>query len=669
MSEHNSTRAAPDPIHVLHSYDASSITVLPGLEAVRKNPSMYIGSIGQEGLHHLVYEVVDNSIDESQAGFCSRIAITVGADGSCAIEDNGRGIPVGIHPEHGKPACEVVLTTLHSGGKFKKGSYQVSAGMHGVGISCVNALSEWLELEVWIDGIHYRQHYARGVPLSGVQVIGPTEKRGTLLRFLPDASIFQQARAFSYATLSKRLEELAYLHPGILITIEDQRTGRTQGFQYQSGIFGYVEHINRSRTVLHPRPIHILDSMDGVEIELAMQWTTAYADDVISFVNSINTIYGGTHVNGLKAALNRVINDYADQAGMIAAENGEKIAIFDILEGLTCVMSILMPNPQFEGQTKTRLSNRDLKKLVELVVGRHLAAAFKDDPRLAVQIVGRALEATRARQAARRAAETARFHSIDTRVTEEVYQKQFGIRSRNWHESATWITDKGLLGLHADLCKKAGNTRMLDVCCGSGVVGAAFKGRVGEMVGLDLTPQMIELAKERLDEVHQGTVYDLPYKDESFGLVVNREVLHLLPHPEKPVSEIYRVLEPGGQFIVGQIIPYGAMDAAWMFRIFKKKQPLFFNNFQEEDFRRLLQGAGFVNIQMKEYLLWESIDLWIDTHETTNLHRHEIRDLFYNAPAEARAVHPFEILPSGEIRDQWRWAVFSCFKPGEGFFQ
>lgn len=653
-------------------YDAASITILSGLEAVRQNPGMYIGSTDQAGLHQLVYELVDNAIDESHAGFCSHIAVVLETDGSCSVGDDGRGIPVDIHPSEGCPACEVVLTRLHAGGKFKQQSYHYTAGIHGVGLSCLNALSDSLLLEVWRQGAYYRQAYACGRSTGPLTKVGETDKRGTTITFHPDSRIFDENLSFSYEILARRLQELSFLHPGVCIRFDDKRSGKSEEFQYDSGIPGFIEHLNRDATVLHPQPVAIHIHQPGLDVEIAMQWTAGYGENILSYVNSINTVYGGTHVSGLKMALIRAINRYATESGLLQAENGaqsssatqgEKISAFDILEGLTCVLSVQMAAPSFEGQTKTRVTNRELKSIIDEAVNSELLHVLRADSRLAAQVVTRALDATRARLAARRASERIRIQSVDTRASKEVYQKQFGIRSKNWHQSAVWIANDELLAEHVKHLGHDHYAKMLDVCCGSGVVGASFKGKVGTMFGLDITPEMIQLSRTRLDHVSQGTVYDLPFQDNAFDLVVNREVLHLLPNPERPVSEIFRVLKPGGQFIVGQILPFGAEDAAWMYRVFKKKQPLIFNMFQEEDFRQLLLGAGFVDLAMSEYNLWESIDVWIDTHETTTLHRHEIRELFYHAPQEVRDVHPFEILPSGEIRDLWRWCVFSVRKP------
>lgn len=645
------------------AYDAASIVVLPGLEAVRKNPGMYIGSADGEGLHQLAYEIIYNSIDEFTAGHCRRIGVALEKDGSCVIEDDGRGIPVEPHAPSGKPACEVVLTTLHSGGKFTPGSYSRAAGLHGVGLSCVNALSERLTLDVRRGGKHYRQAFARGVAASGLETVGTAKGSGTRIAFLPDPAIFKDA-LLSGDILAQRLEELAYLHPGLLIQFEDRCKGESKTFQSKDGLLEFASALCGPRKPIHDGAIRIGGRRPDAEFDLALQWTLEYQETVRSYVNSVSTVYGGTHVAAVKSAVTRAVNDHAREANLVKANEPERITAFDVLEGLVCVLSVNMDHPVFEGQTKKRLMSPDVREWIEESVLAGLRSAFRTNPRLAYRIVQRALDATRARAAARRASEDSHYHFLETgEITEEVYKKQFGARSRNWHESAAWITDSGLLSRHAEHFSLGRNARVLDVCCGSGVVGAAFKGKAASVEGLDLTPEMIQLAKTRLDKVHQGTVYALPFADNTYDAVVTREVLHLLPAPEKPVSEIFRVLKPGGQFIVGHILPFGAEDAAWMYRIFKKKQPLTFTMFQEEDFRRLLQGAGFTDLKMSEYRLWESIDVWIDSYETSPLHRQEIRDLFHNAPQEAKAVHPFEVLPSGEIRDLWRWCIFSARKP------
>jgi len=643
------------------SYTAAQIEILAGLEAVRRRPAMYVGSTGPQGLHHLVFEVVENSIDESLAGHASHIHVVLHADGGCSVEDDGRGIPVDPVADDGRPACEVVMTTLHAGGKFRQGAYAFSGGLHGVGVSCVNALSSSTTLDIWRDGQHHRQAFARGSVTSEVVVVGPSDRTGTRVHFVPDTAIF--GTTFDAALLSRRLEELAFLHPGVSLRLEDQRTGTDTTWCYASGIVGFVAHKNAERVALHREPIHLTDEHEGIVVEAALQWTTSYNEDLSSFVNSIHTPQGGSHAAGLQAALTHVINGYAEERRLLDRGAGEDITGYDIREGLTAVLSIRMPDPEFQGQTKSLLSSPEVADKVERVIAGGLRAFLEAETEVALRVVGKALEASRARLAARRASERAHYQVVDPKVSEEVYQEQFGIRSKNWHDSCTWLTHGDLLDLHGSRYDGPEDGVLLDVCCGSGVVGNSFRGRVGKIVGLDLTPQMIAKARTRLDEVHQGNVYDIPFPDNTFDAVCTREVLHLLPRPERPVGQVFRVLKPGGQFVVGQILPYGEDDAAWMFRIFKKKQPLFFNNPLPEDFFAMLEGAGFVDIQMAETHVWESIDLWIDTHETTSLHRHEIRRLYYDAPEEVRRIHPFEVSPDGKIRDCWRWCVFSARKP------
>ncbi|MFE4589267.1 methyltransferase domain-containing protein [Streptomyces laurentii] len=649
------------------AYDASSIVVFTGLQAVRRTPSMYIGSTNADGLHHLLYEVLDNAVDEAEAGHCTTVTVTVQADGAVCVRDDGRGIPVDPHPESGRPACEVVLTTLHAGGKFAGAAYTRSAGLHGVGLSCVNALSERLRLDVWRDGRHHWQEFTRGEP-EGDLATGPAEaapdgRRGTAVTFRPDPKIFDTVE-LSAPTITTRLEEIAFLHPGLALHFSDERTGERADFRFDGGVRAFLAHHNRNATTVHPEPVVVSAATHQASFDLAFQWTEGYAEEIRAFVNGVRTDQGGAHVDGLRVALAAAINRYATERGLLDPRTGERINTVDILEGLTAIVSLRMDDPRFDGQTKKRLQSPEAGRFVqeraEAEFGRRLAA----DDELGRRVVARALDASRARTAARMAGRTARFQQRELSIDYGVYQRQFGTRSRDWHDSCAWLTDDGLLARHAALCDVPKDARMLDVCCGSGVVGGAFKDRVGESIGLDLTPEMVALASTRLDRVDQGTVYDLPYEDASFDLVVTREVLHLLPQPERPLSEIFRVLRPGGQFIVGQIVPYADEDAYWMYRVFKKKQPLLHQMFSEREFRELLLGAGFGGLEMREYLLWESIDRWIDTHETSPSHRREIQRLFREAPKEVREVHPFEILSDGSIRDQWRWCVYSLRKAG-----
>ena len=650
-------------------YDASSIEVLSGLEAIRRRPAMYIGSTDVAGLHHLVFEVVENAVDESLAGYCKRIAVVLHADGSCSVEDDGRGIPMDPHLETGRPAGEIVLTTLHSGAKFKKGAYQVSGGLHGVGVSCVNALSEWLVLDVWADGTdrrgptHFREKFLHGAP-DGDVVREPmrVERTGTRIHFLPDRSIFPDAGELQFDRLARRLEQLAFLHPGLQISIRDERTKAERLFDYERGLVAFVKHLNVGRRPLHPEPIHLSGHAGAIEVEVALQWTQAYQEELQSFVNSIHTQQGGTHGDGLKAALTQSFHRFASAARLLDSAHGETFSGFDLREGLAAVLSVRMPEPHFGGQTKSQLTNREVGGIVASVVERGLERLFETDPALGRLIVGKAIEASRARVAARRASERASYVAVDPTASAPIYQKQFGIRSKNWHDSCVWLTHEGILQEHVKHLDVPKDAVLLDVCCGSGVVGASFRGKVKRIVGLDLTPEMRALAATRLDHVDAGNIYDLPYENDTFDAVCTREVLHLFPEPERPLAQIHRVLKPGGQFIVGQILPFGPEDSAWMFRVFKKKQPLLFNQWLDHEYVAFLESVGFEDVRMSHLEVWESIDVWIDTWETTSLHRHEIRELFYQAPEEVKRVHPFEILPDGSIRDCWRWCVFSARK-------
>ncbi|HLA78975.1 MAG TPA: DNA topoisomerase (ATP-hydrolyzing) subunit B [Vicinamibacteria bacterium] len=385
-------------------YGAEAIRVLEGLEAVRVRPAMYIGSTGESGLHHLVYEVVDNSVDEALAGYCSEINCTIHIDNSVTVVDNGRGIPVGAH-ESGLDAAEVVLTKLHAGGKFDKGAYKVSGGLHGVGVSVVNALSETLEVEIWRDKKVYRQSYRRGAPQGPIENTGVTDRRGTKVTFKPDPTIFETT-TFSFDTLSQRLRELSFLNRGIVITLEDERDGKKHRFQYDGGISSYVEHLNRNKEVLHKPPIFIEGTREGVAVEIAMQWNDGYAENIYSFANNINTHDGGSHLSGFKGALTRSINAYA-QGGAFQKDAGE-IQGEDTREGLTAVVSVKVPNPQFEGQTKGKLGNSEVKGIVESLVNEKFAAYLEERPSEAKRIVQKVIDAARGREAARKARELTR---------------------------------------------------------------------------------------------------------------------------------------------------------------------------------------------------------------------------------------------------------------------
>jgi len=398
-----------------NTYDASQIQVLEGLEAVRRRPGMYIGSTDVRGLHHLVTEVVDNSIDEALAGFCKHIEIAIDADNSVTVRDDGRGIPVGYHEKTGKDALEVALTMLHAGGKFGGGGYKVSGGLHGVGVSCVNALSEKLVATVCRDGQIYRQEYARGIPTTPVEVVGACgqAEHGTTIWFLPDAEIFDEVN-FHFETLVTRLRELAFLNAGIRITVEDRREGQQaqKSFCYEGGIVSFVQHLNKNKEVLHPAPIYITaereeNGAETASVEVAMQYNDGYNESIFTFANNISTIEGGAHLVGFKSALTRVMNDYARKYGML--KNGDQpLSGEDIREGLTAIVSVKLVEPQFEGQTKTKLGNADIRPLVDGAVADGLAAYLEENPSVARLIVDKCITACRARDAARKARELTR---------------------------------------------------------------------------------------------------------------------------------------------------------------------------------------------------------------------------------------------------------------------
>src|ERR1700729_1925422 len=393
-----------------HKYDATSIKVLGGLEAVRKRPAMYIGSTGEQGLHHLVWEVVDNSVDEALAGYCDEISVTVHEDNSVTVTDNGRGIPVDMHATEKKPAAEVVMTVLHAGGKFDSDTYKVSGGLHGVGVSVVNALSDWLDLEIWRDGEVWEQSYEKGGPTSKLKASGKTKKTGTKITFHADPSIFT-VTAYSFDTLSQRLRELAFLNKGLKITLEDERAGKKTEFRFTGGIAEFVKHLNRGKTTLHDSPIYFEGKKDSVEIEIAVQYNDSYAENVFAFANTINTVDGGTHISGFRSALTRTINYYASSFGMLKEQKDEiSITGDDVREGLVAVVSVKLPQPQFEGQTKGKL-NSDIKGTVETMVNEHLGQFFDKHSSIARKIIGKCIDAARAREAARKARELTRRKS------------------------------------------------------------------------------------------------------------------------------------------------------------------------------------------------------------------------------------------------------------------
>jgi DNA gyrase subunit B len=456
------------------TYTASDIKVLEGLEAVRKRPAMYIGDTGTYGLHHLVYEVVDNSVDEALAGYCDSIKVILHSDGSCSVGDNGRGIPVDIHRETGRPAAEVVLTTLHAGGKFGHSAYKVSGGLHGVGVSVVNALSEWLEVEIRREGRVWTQRFENGgIPVTDLTPGEKTTKHGTIIRFKPDPKIFEDT-TFSFDTLSNRLRELAFLTKGLKIVIEDERDGRSHTFLYRGGIVEFVKHLNQNKTPIHPKVLYFEGRRGDTEVEVALQYNDGYQEAVFSFANNINTREGGTHLTGFRAALTSRIASYAEAHGFLKGFKGG-IAGEDVREGLTAVVSVRLPEPQFEGQTKAKLGNTDVKGLVQQIVNDKLAEAFEEDPATARRIVEKCVRAAQAREAARRARELTRRRGVD---------------------------DEGLSAKLADCSERDPQYRELFIVEGDSAGGSAKQGRDRRTQAvLPLRGKIINAEKARYDKV------------------------------------------------------------------------------------------------------------------------------------------------------------------------
>ncbi|EGK10172.1 DNA topoisomerase (ATP-hydrolyzing) subunit B [Kroppenstedtia eburnea] len=390
------------------NYDESQIQVLEGLEAVRKRPGMYIGATSSRGLHHLVWEVVDNSIDEALAGRCDTIQVTVNEDNSVTVEDNGRGIPVGIQPKVGRPAVEVVMTVLHAGGKFDNEGYKFSGGLHGVGVSVVNALSEWLEVQVKREGKIHVQRYRKGVPESDLQVTGKTKETGTRITFKPDPEIFTETTEYDYEILQNRLRELAFLNQGLRIMLSDERgEGKSNEFKYDGGIRSFVEHLNKNRESLHQPPIFIEGEKEELVVQIALQYNDGFSSNLYSYANNIHTHEGGTHEAGFKSALTRVINDYARRHNLLK-ENDNNLSGDDTREGLTAIISIKIPDPQFEGQTKTKLGNSEARTVTESIFAEQFLAFLEENPAVSKKVINKAVMAARAREAARKARELTR---------------------------------------------------------------------------------------------------------------------------------------------------------------------------------------------------------------------------------------------------------------------
>ena len=457
-------------------YGASQIQVLEGLEAVRKRPGMYIGSTSPRGLHHLVYEVVDNSIDEALQGYCSDIYVSINEDGSVLVKDNGRGIPVEIHPKTGKSTLETVLTNLHAGGKFGGGGYKVSGGLHGVGVSVVNALSKWMVAEVYLNGKIYKQTYEKGLPTSKLEVVGESQDKGTMIQFMPDETIFDEIE-FKYETLEYRLRELSFLNKGIKIVFEDKREGqeKRKEFHYTGGLVEYIKYLNKSRTGIHDDIVYIDKKVDDCFVELAMQYTDGYTENIYSFANNINTHEGGSHLSGFKAALTKTVNDYAKRNKFLK-ENDVNLLGEDIREGLTAVVSVKLPEPQFEGQTKTKLGNSFMRGIGDSVPVDELGSFLEENPSTARIIVDKALRAQRAREAAKKARELTRRKSV--------------------------LESTSLPGKLADCAEKDPSKSEIFLVEGDSAGGSAKQGRDrNSQAILPLRGKILNVEKSRLDRI------------------------------------------------------------------------------------------------------------------------------------------------------------------------
>ena len=460
-----------------NDYSAQNIQVLKGLEPVRKRPGMYIGSTGPDGLHHLVYEVVDNSIDEALAGFCSSIQVVLEKDSVVTVTDDGRGIPVSMHTGENVSALELVMTRLHAGGKFDKKSYKVSGGLHGVGVSVVNALSEWCEAEVHVDGAIYRQRYQRGVPDAPTAQIGVTDRTGTVIRFKPDDQIFETTM-FTFDTLSNRLRELAFLNKGISIVLEDLRlpTPKRHDFKFDGGVREFVQYLNKNKTTINKEPVYFEGERDGVMVEIAIEYNDGYNESMFSFVNNINTREGGTHLIGFKSALTRTLNDFMKRNGKLSKKLDENLSGDDVREGLTAVVSVKVPEPQFEGQTKAKLGNSEVKGIVESIVNEELTTYFDKNPQEIAAILDKAVMAAKAREAARRARDLTRRKSF--------------------------LESTGLPGKLADCSEKDPRKCEVYIVEGDSAGGSAKQGRDRTFQAiLPLWGKMLNVEKTRMDKV------------------------------------------------------------------------------------------------------------------------------------------------------------------------
>lgn len=577
------------------TYDAEKIQVLEGLEAVRKRPSMYIGSTDTHGLHHLVYEVVDNSIDEAMAGHCTEINVSVNLDGTVTVIDNGRGIPVGPHPKYKKSALEIVMTKLHAGGKFDRKSYKVSGGLHGVGVSVVNALSEWLETRVYHEGQIYMQRYERGIPVVKVKPIGKTERRGTTQTFKPDKEIFETVD-FDFSVILTRMRELAFLNSGLCITVEKEGDAESKNvFKFEGGIVEYVKFINKAKGALHPEPIYFCANKGETQLEIAMQYTDSYRESIHSYANNINTIEGGSHLSGFKSALTRTLNDYAKKNNFLT-DKSMALSGEDVREGLTAILSVKLSEPQFEGQTKTKLGNSDIKGIVETLVNEKLAEFMEENPRIAEACIQKSIIAAQAREAARKARELTR-------------RKGF-------------LEGGGLPGKLADCSEKDPAKSELYIVEGDSAGGSAKQGRNREFQAiLPLRGKILNVEKARLDKILRNN--EIRTMITAFGTNIGEEFNIAKARYHKLIimtdadidgahirtlllTFLYRYMKP--------LIEYGYVYIAQppLYRVFKGKQEhwVFTDHEKNVLVKELGEGWGVQRYkglgEMNDHQLWDT---------------------------------------------------------------
>ncbi|ENK1245077.1 DNA topoisomerase (ATP-hydrolyzing) subunit B [Clostridium sp. FAM 1755] len=564
-------------------YDESQIQVLEGLEAVRKRPGMYIGSTSLRGLHHLVYEIVDNSIDEALAGFCTHIEVFIHKDNSITVIDDGRGMPVGMHSKVKKPAVEVIMTILHAGGKFGGGGYKVSGGLHGVGASVVNALSEQCEVEVRREGHIWKQKFERGITKTGLDIVGDTEDHGTKIYFKPDIEIFDELE-FEYDTLAHRLRELAFLNKGIKISLTDERYDKKEMFHYEGGLRSFVLYLNRNKEKLHQQPIYVDENKDGCIVEIAMQYNDGYAENIFSFANNIDTIEGGTHLAGFKSALTRVINDYARKFNYLK-DTDKNLSGDDVREGLTAVISVKLTDPQFEGQTKTKLGNGEVRGIVDTIVGQSIGSFLEENPNVGKIIIEKGLSASRAREAAKRARELTRRKSI--------------------------LESTSLPGKLSDCSSKDPSLCEIYLVEGDSAGGSAKQGRNREFQAiLPLKGKIMNVEKQRLDKILASD--EIRAMITAFGAGIGKEFdidkirynrIIIMTDADVDGAHIRTLLLTFFYRYMKELIEEGHVYIAQppLYRIYKSKKEIYVYSDPELDAALLELGGKDANTNIQRY--------------------------------------------------------------------